>query len=116
MAYGTQPFTDRNGDYKNPTIIDINKEYGKKKSYELPLVDEKQLTRSKDELKAYKEEQIKFILSTNPFHVATEYPHLILRENNKLNWDSQVVTELCNDDVFRYNLYTLLNKRVSLNV
>ena len=112
MAFGKEAFTDRNGDYKNPTIVDLDKEYGKKKSYELPLksnVDRKFLDN-------YKQEQINYILSSNPFHVAKEYPHLILRANQTvLQWDKNKVIEVCQDDNVRYAIYTIISKR-SLNI
>ncbi len=113
MAWGKEAFTDRNGDYKNPTIVDLDKEYGKKKSYEVPLdqfVD-------RTFLENYKQEQIDFIMKCNPFYVAAEYPHFINRVNkSKLEWNIDKLMDALQSDTVRYAMYTLLEKRSQINL
>lgn len=110
--WGNKPYRDRNGDYKQPTIIDLDKEYGKKKVYELPF----EVSVNKQEVDDYKKEQVEFILSANPFYLAQEFSHLILRISGKLEWDKEKVMEVCKDDTVRYNIYTLLSKRIETHV
>ena len=112
MPHGKEAFTNRDGNYIQPTIIDIDKEYGLKEGRgNYKKMSKSELESLRKEINKEKEERIDYILSVNPFYVAQEYSHLILREDGKLKWDEKRLREVCEDDVVRYNLSILLRKR-----
>lgn len=108
MAWGTDAFTNRDGDYKQPTIIDLDKEYGKKKAYEKPMIDN---STYKEELIQWRKDTIDFILKSNPFFLAKEFDHLIKRENNKLEWDVDKLLDTCQNDRILSDMSNLIRNR-----
>jgi len=112
MSFGDSPFTDRNGDYKQPTIVDMDKEYGRKKSYEKPIIDMGDDYRG--QLAEWRKERLSFILSNNPIYLSKEYSHFIIRGSGKLEWDIDKVMDACNNDRMLSDMATLLENRIAL--
>ncbi len=119
MSEGRGAFTDRNGDYKQPTIVDMDKEYGKKKSYEKMLftpISDKEREKLRLDKESYRNERIKMILESNPIYLAKELSHFIKRDNNVLSWDKVSLSEALKDDLLLYNMHTILEKRMVINL
>lgn len=114
MSEGKGAFTDRYGDYKQPSIIDMDKEYGKKKSYEKGIILEGDTY--KEDLVNWRKESLSFILDNNPFYLATEFSDFILREEGKLVWNKPLVTEACKNDKLLGDMSLLMRKRIEINL
>lgn len=112
MSFGKGAFTDRNGDYKQPTIVDMDKEYGKKKSYEKPITDMSDDFRS--QLIEWRKDRLAYLLSSNPLYLAKEYSHFIDRSSGKLEWIKDKVIDACNNDRMLSDMVTLLDNRINL--
>lgn len=117
MAWGKEAYTNREGNLIQPTIIDIDKEYGLKEGRgNYHKMSDAEYSKLRQDIESEKQERIDYILSVNPFYVANDYSHLIKIVDSKLEWDKEKVIDLCRDDVFRYTLYKLLEKRSENNL
>ena len=108
MPYGTQPFTDGYGDYKQPTIIDYDRKTSINKSPDLTQEEKEQV------LNQYKQDQkeaLDNILSTNPMYGGEIYQHLTLAKEGKLIWDVKKIDSLKSDVDWLYRLDRYLSKR-----
>lgn len=106
MPYGTDPFIDGSGDYKQPTIID----YDKRNNTPLPpYIENKEEILSKFEKE--KEEALNEVLSINPVYGGLDYNHLTSAVNGKLVWNTSKINELKDDTTWLYNLLRYLRKK-----
>ncbi len=113
MSFGKGAFTDRNGDYKQPTIVDMDKEYGKKKSYEKIMLDpEDTIEARKLRMDNFKKNQLAFIFAHNPFYAAKRFDYLIDRSSGKLEWIKDKVIEISENPEAFYSLCLILRKNV----
>ena len=113
MPYGTEPFTDGYGDFKQPTVIDydkkVNNTYGKS-PYQTSEEEKKEIL---DQFKKDQEEAYLAILHTNPFYAGGNYDYIITTKDGKLVWDAKKLDELKSNIDWLYTLLRFLNKRKS---
>ncbi len=114
MPYGTEPFTDGYGDYKQPTIIDYDDKSSIISSSSNISPEERQ--KIIDQFKIDQENVLSEILSTNPAYGGTEYNHLTSAVNGKLIWDRAKIDALKADTTWLYNLLRFLRKKKKLNI
>lgn len=111
MAYGTNSFTDRYGDFKQPTVID----------YDISSVirfSSESIT--EDILKEFEENKlstIENILKTNPVFGGVKYQHLTAAVDGKLIWNKSKILELSSniDWLYALNRYIKKNKLYKFN-
>lgn len=114
MPYGTNAFTDRYNDYKQPTVIDYDKSVtvGSLLNVDNLPIDDILNTHKKDVEEAYTE-----ILSFNPFFAGDKYTTFTTVVDKKLVWDEKKIEELKNNSdwlfMFRKHLKKAKAKFVS---
>ena len=105
MPYGTESFTDRYGDYKQPTVIDLDQS---SKIVINPLSDS-----IDDIIEQYKSDielTIKEILSTNAFFAGKKYLTLTQSIDGKLAWNITKINEMKENSDWLFNLRKHLTK------
>lgn len=104
MPYGTDSFTDRYGDYKQPTVIEYDKD----------LITVGSVTEiSKEEKEKYKsliDSIIKNVLTINPFFAKEKYQELVLSKDNKVMWNKEKLYEMSKNLDWLFNFKTYLDK------
>lgn len=114
MPYGTEPFTDGYGDYKQPTIIDYEKNLQDIKSIsKFPKEDEVKIL---DQYNADQEAAFKKISEINPVYGGLKYQFLTTVVNNKITWDLKKITELKSNVDWFYDFCRYLEKRKKNNI
>lgn len=107
MPYGTDSFTDRYGDYKQPTVIDYDKSIA-----DGSLVDVSNLS-VEDTLNTHKndiEEVYKEILSFNPFFAGERYISFVQSVQGKLAWNVAKINELKDNSDWLFSFRKHLNR------
>jgi len=105
MPYGTDSFTDRYGDYKQPTVVDYDQSTNKiVVSSDLSV--EESLNKHKEDV----ESALKEILETNPFHAGNRYMEFVLSDNGKLAWNTKKIEEVKSNSDWLFTLRQYLNK------
>ena len=113
MGFGTGPIKKRNGDFVQPTIIDMDKAYGKKKSYEKTL-DTSLSDSDRKEMEDYKNSRLSFILSVAPYLGSRDYPHLLIADGVNLSWDKEKIEAL--DSYARITIASHLERIIDLGI
>lgn len=110
MAYGTEPFTDGYGDFKQPTVVDydkkVNNTYGASPYVSTPEEKEQVLK----QFQIDQDNTLSEILNTNPFHAGTLYQYLVYAKDNKLTWDIAKINDLKSDVDWLYTFARYLGK------
>lgn len=109
MAYGTEPFTDGYGDYKQPTIVD----YDKKLAVNVPRssASKEEAEATLKQFKRDQEEALAEILECNPYLGGEQYQHLVFSDNGKLVWDVTKINALKDDVDWLYSFSRYVRKR-----
>lgn len=105
MPYGTEPFTDRYGDYKQPTVIDYDQSTNK-------VVVSSNLS-VEESLKKHNEDiefVLKEILETNPFFAGERYVNFVYSNNGKLAWNIKKIEEMKSNSDWFFTLRKYINK------
>jgi hypothetical protein len=89
MPYGTDSFTDRYGDYKQPTVIDYDQSAAKVVVNSNLSVEESLTIHNADVEFALEE-----ILSTNPFYAGNRYIDFVHSVGGKLAWNKDKINEM----------------------
>lgn len=110
MPYGTDPFTDRYGDFKQPTVVDYdNNIINNIVNVYNPSDEEK-----KKVSEQYKEDQNRIlasILDANPVYAGEAYQHLVCSVNSKLAWNTEKINLLKENADWLYTLYRYIKRR-----
>lgn len=106
MPYGTNAFTDRYNDYKQPTVIDYDKSVavGSLLNKENLPVEEILNTHKKDIEEAFEE-----ILNFNPFFAGDRYSNFTMVSDKKLIWDKKKIEELKENSDWLFSFRKYLN-------
>lgn len=110
MPYGTQPFMDGSGDYKQPTVINHDKDA---ETSLPPFFGDKEEALSQFEKD--RQDVISEILSINPVYGGKEYNHLTFANQGKLAWDIKKIDAQKDDATWLYNFLRYLRKRKSIS-
>lgn len=114
MAYGTEPFTDGYGDYKQPTIVDydkrVNNTFGKNPHNTSKEEKERIFSQYEEDQK----DALQQILETNPVFAGEIYQHLTQAVNGKLVWNVDKINELKINVDWLYMLRRWLDKQKEL--
>lgn len=106
MPYGTDSFTDRYGDFKQPTVIDYDQSTNKVLMESSILFGEESIEQHKKDV----EDILKEILEINPFFAGQRYMNFVFSNNGKLAWDTKKVEEMKSNSDWLYTLRKHLNK------
>lgn len=108
MAYGTDAFTDRYGDYKQPTVIDYDKELAINQGVtnSIPEESAKNIADHNED----KESILKEVLSLNPLFAGERYKDFYQAVNQKLVWKEDKIKEMSSDSDWLFNLRKYLTK------
>jgi len=104
MPYGTEAFTDRYGDYKQPTVIDYD-QADNEVAFNSISSENDIAQHNKDIEEVYQE-----ILSINPFHGGDRYLPFVHSVNGKLAWNTKKIDEMKSDSDWLFSLRKYLNK------
>lgn len=107
MPYGTEPFTDRYGDYKQPTVIDYDQINNKVavNPQNLP-VDEILEQHQKDVEDVLKE----IVVNYNPYYAGERYKDFVLTKDTKLAWNIKKIDEMKSNSDWLFNFKRYLSK------
>lgn len=107
MPYGTDSFTDRYGDYKQPTVIDYDKNLENLNYAGIPnLSVEESLKIHSDDI----ESTLKEILEFNPYFAGDRYRNFISSQDSKLVWNIPKINEMKSNSNWLFTLRKYLNK------
>lgn len=110
MPYGTDSFTDRYGDYKQPTVIDYEK------NLEVDKYADRPLPSVKESLKDHQQDMediLKEILSINPLFAGDRYISFVYSNNGKLAWNITMIDKMRENSDWLFTLRKYLNKAKS---
>ncbi len=106
MPYGTDSFTDRYGDFKQPTVIDYDQSTNAVVSNPSHLSPEEVLKKHQED----KELVLKEILEFNPFFAGSRYLEFTYSDNGKLAWNLKKIEEVKSNLDWLFSLRKYLNK------
>lgn len=104
MSYGTNSFTDRYGDFKQPTVIDYDQSTSK--VVISPLSIEECLKQHEKDIELILNE----ILETDAFFGGNRYLAFTQATNGKLVWNSDKIKEMKSNSDWLFTLRKHLNK------
>ncbi len=105
MPYGTDAFTDRYGDYKQPTVVDYDQD-AKKVNINPQNISPEFIEQHKKDV----EDIFQEILSINPFHAGTRYIDFVVSINGKLAWNVEKIQEMKSNSDWLFTFRKYLNK------
>ena len=107
MPYGTNAFTDRYNDYKQPTVIDYDKSVAVGSLLDVDNLPAEEIlnTHKKDVEEAFAE-----ILSFNPFYAGDKYASFTMVADKKLIWNEKKIGELKDNSDWLFMFRKHLNK------
>ena len=105
MPYGTDSFTDRYGDYKQPTVIDYDVS---NKVVCNPQLSDLDLKKHEEDIAII----LKEIFNTNAYFAGQRYISFTYAKDNKLQWDENKIKEMSTDTdwLFSFRKYIIKAK------
>lgn len=113
MPYGTDAFVDGYGDFKQPTVIDYDKQIVDGSSYHSTPEQKQKI------LEQYESDQhqiLQEILDINPVFGGPDYQHLTFAKDNKLHWNIDKINTLKENVDWLYEFARVLKKRKKLQI
>ncbi len=106
MPYGTEAFTDRYGDFKQPTVIDYDQSTNKVLMNSPDLSVEESLKKHQEDIANI----LKEVLEINPFFAGERYRNFVYSNNGKLAWDTKKIDEMKSNLDWLFSFRKYLNK------
>jgi hypothetical protein len=104
MPYGTEAFTDRYGDFKQPTIVDYDQADNEVAFNSISSADDI-IQHNKDIELVYQE-----ILAINPFHAGDRYLPFVQSFDGKLVWNIKKIDDMKTNSDWLFSFRKFLNK------